>query len=55
MSNNNDRDNNDKYKGREKSGHAAASKGTSAASVAKVLKGIDFRFCSIMRHLLDLY
>jgi hypothetical protein len=39
MSNNNE---NDKYQGREKSGHATASKGTSAASVAKLLKGIDF-------------
>ena len=42
MSNNNDGDNDDKYQGRQKSGHAADSKGTSAASVTKVLKGIDF-------------
>lgn len=41
-SNNDDVDNYDKYQGKEKSGHAAATKGTSAASVAKLLKGIDF-------------
>jgi hypothetical protein len=40
--NNNENNDNGKYKGREKSGHAVVSKGTSAASVAKLLKGIDF-------------
>jgi hypothetical protein len=37
MSNKNQND--DKYQGREKSGYVVDSKGTSAASVAKVLKG----------------
>jgi hypothetical protein len=39
MPNNNDADG---HKGKEESGYAAASKGASAASVAKLLKGIDF-------------
>ena len=39
MPKNNDADG---HKGKEESGHAAASKGASAASVSKSLKGIDF-------------
>jgi Protein of unknown function (DUF2795) len=39
MPNNNDADG---HKGKEESGYAAASKGASAASVDKLLKGLDF-------------